>query len=178
MNKFVFSCVLSILVCAGIDRAGAAPMAIVVNCIDSISPPPNTQCFNHTLNQPFTFWVVIVDDTVSDASNISKNYRGSIHFSSDDLTAELPPYYTFTADDAGIHAFTATFHTMTTADIPSLQTITASDAANNLSSMGGFFISPATPQAALPAPTLDGIELAVLGGALGLAASFSLYRFK
>jgi hypothetical protein len=119
-----------------------------------------------------------VDDTFLDFSNISKNYTGTIHFTSDDPTAELPPDYAFTATDAGIHKFTATFHSLTTTNIPSLQFITVNDAANKISGMWGFFISPAPQQTALSAPTLDSASLAVLGGVLGMVALLSLYRLK
>jgi hypothetical protein len=45
--------------------------------------------------------------TVVDAyGNVVTGYRGTIHFSSSDTTANLPRDYTFTAADAGVHTFT------------------------------------------------------------------------
>jgi sugar lactone lactonase YvrE len=38
-------------------------------------------------------------------------YAGTVHFSSTDASAQLPGDYTFTPDDQGSHAFTATFNT-------------------------------------------------------------------
>ncbi len=37
--------------------------------------------------------------------NTDVNYAGTIHFSSNDSRSELPPNYTFSAADAGVHAF-------------------------------------------------------------------------
>ena len=38
-------------------------------------------------------------------------YRGTVRFSASDVAAGLPAEYTFTAADAGVHTFTATFNT-------------------------------------------------------------------
>lgn len=38
------------------------------------------------------------------------SYRGTVHFSADDASVDLPPDYTFTAADAGAHTFSVTFH--------------------------------------------------------------------
>lgn len=38
------------------------------------------------------------------------SYRGTVHFSADDASVDLPPDYTFTASDAGAHTFSVTFH--------------------------------------------------------------------
>lgn len=47
--------------------------------------------------------------TVRDAfGNLATNYTGTVGFSSSDPLASLPPNYTFTAADAGVHTFTAT----------------------------------------------------------------------
>ena len=47
--------------------------------------------------------------TVEDAyGNVVTGYVGTVHFSSSDSTATLPPDYTFTAGDAGVHTFTST----------------------------------------------------------------------
>ncbi|HJW92593.1 MAG TPA: hypothetical protein VJ901_03150 [Thermoanaerobaculia bacterium] len=37
-------------------------------------------------------------------------YTGTVHFSADDPSVELPPDYTFTGADAGSHTFTVIFH--------------------------------------------------------------------
>jgi len=38
------------------------------------------------------------------------SYRGTVHFSADDASVDLPSDYTFTAADAGAHTFSVTFH--------------------------------------------------------------------
>lgn len=44
--------------------------------------------------------------TLRDAQNaIAANYTGTVHFTSNDPQATLPPDYTFTAMDAGVHTF-------------------------------------------------------------------------
>ncbi len=60
--------------------------------------------------------------TVKDAfGNVSSGYTGTVVFSSTDGQAGLPANYTFTAADAGVHAFTATLKTA------GVQTITVKD---------------------------------------------------
>jgi hypothetical protein len=46
--------------------------------------------------------------TATDAyGNRIQGYRGTVHFTSSDPKASLPPNYTFTAADAGTHVFVA-----------------------------------------------------------------------
>jgi uncharacterized delta-60 repeat protein len=54
--------------------------------------------------------------------NLATGYTSTVHFTSTDPAASLPPDYTFTAADLGAHAFSATFATAGT------QTITATPA--------------------------------------------------
>jgi hypothetical protein len=42
--------------------------------------------------------------------NVATGYTGTVTFSSDDDSANLPDNYTFTADDAGVHTFSAAFN--------------------------------------------------------------------
>jgi hypothetical protein len=63
--------------------------------------------------------------TVSDAyGNVVTGYTGTVKFSSSDKAAVLPPSYTFTAADKGVHTFSATLNTVGT------QSITATDSGN------------------------------------------------
>ncbi|MBN1189100.1 MAG: S8 family serine peptidase [Dehalococcoidales bacterium] len=62
-------------------------------------------------------------------SNIAAGYRGTVHFTSSDSEAELPPDYAFTESDNGTHSFEAVFKTTGT------QSITASD--TSVSSLSG-----------------------------------------
>jgi hypothetical protein len=41
---------------------------------------------------------------------VATGYTGTIHFSSNENHADLPPNYTFTAADMGRHVFSATFN--------------------------------------------------------------------
>jgi hypothetical protein len=43
---------------------------------------------------------------------VATGYRGTVSFSSSDLTAVLPAKYTFTSADSGVHTFTATLKTV------------------------------------------------------------------
>jgi hypothetical protein len=66
----------------------------------------------------------MVTVTVLDAyGNVATGYRGSIHFTSTDTAAALPPDYTFTSTDKGVHTFSATFNTVGS------QTLTVTDKA-------------------------------------------------
>jgi hypothetical protein len=56
--------------------------------------------------------------------NVATGYTGTVHFASSDPQAVLPADYTFSAADAGSHAFTATLNTVGT------QTVSATDTAN------------------------------------------------
>ena len=68
-------------------------------------------------------FTVTVRDTIG---QIATGYAGSIYFSSSDVQAGLPASYTFTAADAGVHSFTATFRTA------GIQSLTARDASGAL----------------------------------------------
>jgi hypothetical protein len=77
-----------------------------------------------TTGVPHTFTV-----TAEDASGrTDTSYAGPVHFSSSDSQSVLPPDYTFTAADGGVHSFTVTFTT------PGSQTVSATDTANSSTS--------------------------------------------
>ncbi len=69
---------------------------------------------------PFDLTVTAVDP--SGATDPS--YQGTVHFTSTDPTAVLPPDYTFLAADAGVHTFDAV-----KLSTPGVQTVTVTDAA-------------------------------------------------
>jgi hypothetical protein len=60
-------------------------------------------------------------------NNVATGYTGTVHFSSTDSLASLPPDYTFTATDRGAHSFYSTnwviFRTR------GIQTLTVTDTA-------------------------------------------------
>jgi hypothetical protein len=64
-------------------------------------------------------------------------YTGTIFFSSSDGQAILPPSYTFTAQDAGVHTFSATLKTAGT------QSITVTDDTGLTATDGGITVKPA-----------------------------------
>ena len=85
--------------------------------------------------QPFSVTV-----TASDAQGgVVGSYSGTVHFSSSDTSTGvvLPADYTFTAADAGTHTFSATL--IRTGP----QTLTVSDAANNLSTSSSLSVNAA-----------------------------------
>lgn len=64
-----------------------------------ISAPPSAAS-----GTPFSITVTAVDDY----GNVATGYTGTVTFTSSDKQAVLPEDYTFTAADAGVHAFTVT----------------------------------------------------------------------
>jgi hypothetical protein len=66
---------------------------------------------------PFSFTVTALDDF----GNVATGYLGTVAFTSSDTKARLPANYTFTAANAGVAAFTATFNTV------GVQSLTATD---------------------------------------------------
>src|SRR5262249_28205922 len=72
--------------------------------------------------------------------NVVTDYAGKVHFTSTDARAALPADYTFTADDAGSHTFSATLFTAAT------QSLTVADKLTPTSSNGteaGILVDPA-----------------------------------
>lgn len=71
--------------------------------------------------------------------NLVGSYRGSVHFTSTDAAAVLPPDYTFTSTDNGTHTFTSGV----TLKSVGTQSVTASDSLNGLSgSQTGITVNP------------------------------------
>jgi len=58
-------------------------------------------------------------------------YAGTVHFTSDDPKAVLPPDYTFVPADAGTHMFSATMNSAGPSVYTASHTITATDVANS-----------------------------------------------
>jgi uncharacterized repeat protein (TIGR03803 family) len=81
----------------------------------------------------FTVTALNADGTVN------TGYTGTVTFSSSDPQAVLPPSYTFTAADQGVHTFSATLKTAGS------QAITATDAATGsvTGSQAGIVVNPA-----------------------------------
>lgn len=81
--------------------------------------------------------------TAYDASyNVATGYRGTVQFTSTDGAATLPMSYTFTAADAGVHAFTNGFILRT----PGSQAVSIADvAAPAFAGTVGVTVGPSTP---------------------------------
>lgn len=63
-----------------------------------------------TAGVPFMVTVTAIDAT-NNTDSTAYAYRGTVRFTSSDLSAVLPASYTFTATDRGVHSFTVTLRT-------------------------------------------------------------------
>lgn len=82
---------------------------------------------NTTTGVPFNFTVTALNSGATDTS-----YAGTVHFTSDDPKAVLPPDYTFVPADAGTHTFSATMNSAGPSIGTANHALTAIDTANNL----------------------------------------------
>jgi len=131
---------------------------LFVNCIPGSTPPSSAECFKVTAGKPFTAYVIADDAN----RQIDPTYRGSVHFTSNDPAATLPPDHTFTAADAGIFTFQFTFNTPPN-PVPADGRIIVTDAANSLSGSGGFLVYPAAVlTTAVPALSFASLSVLVL----------------
>ena len=78
-----------------------------------------------TTSVPFSFTVTARNGAATDAA-----YSGTVHFTSDDPQAVLPPNYTFIPGDAGTHTFSATMNSAGSGSSNANHTITVTDIAN------------------------------------------------
>lgn len=97
------------------------------------------------------------------AGNVVASYGGTVHFTSTDPAAQLPPNYTFVSTDAGSHTFAVTFQTAGT------QTVSVTDVAT--SSVTGSQTIRVTPAQLLYVANLYGNTVTVYAaGATGNAS--------
>jgi hypothetical protein len=84
--------------------------------------------------------------------NLATAYRGTIHFTSSDLSAVLPADYTFTAADAGVHAFAGGLRLETVGSqwVRATDTVTASLAGSQT-----VVVAPAGPATLLTVSTAN-----------------------
>jgi RHS repeat-associated protein len=94
------------------------------------------------------------------AGNVLAGYRGTVHFTSSDLLAALPADYTFTGTDAGTHVFKAMMATVGT------QSLTARDAAANLSGTETGIVVAAAPADPAAALQLSGLPATTTAGSV------------
>jgi hypothetical protein len=93
--------------------------------------------------------LVLIVTAVDTFGNTTPAYAGTVHFTATDPKATLPADYTFTAGDAGVHAFSATLVTA----VP-VQLIQATDTAHAT-------ITGATPSVAVSPATAAALVVAV-----------------
>jgi hypothetical protein len=147
---------------SGAIAAGPA-VGFTVNCIRSAYPPVSTHCFDATLGSPVTAYIVAFDSF----GQIATSYAGTVHLTSADPTATLPPDHTFTAADAGIWAAPVTFHSLISSNMPSPQAITATDTTSPaITGMQLWQVYQAPPPASTPSLNAVGIGfmLLLIGG--------------
>jgi len=94
-----------------LGRLGAAKKAFVTVIVHPVGAG---QRVNHTVRGTRTNYRIW-------------HYGGTVHFTSSDARAQLPPDYTFTANDGGAHLFTVTFGSWDT------QTLTVQDTVASVS---------------------------------------------
>src|SRR5439155_2929134 len=110
--------------------------------------------------QPFSVTV-----TAEDANgNPASSYSGTVHVATSDTSAgvALPADYTFTAADAGTHSFSVTLIRS------GPQTLTASDAANNLSTTSNPTVNAAPASRLMLA---SGVSTATAGSSVSFAVT-------
>jgi fibronectin type 3 domain-containing protein len=80
--------------------------------------------------------------------NTTPGYRGTVHFTSSDHVAPLPPNYTFTSSDAGVHKFMVVLVTAGT------QSVSVTDTANSsiTGTLSGIIVVLAQPTAGISGP--------------------------
>jgi len=96
--------------------------------------------------------------TAYDSSyNIATGYTGTVHFTSTDGSATLPPDYTFTPGDAGVHAFPSGFTLFTPGS--HIVTFTDTATATNTGSVGVTVGPPAPTGLSATATTTTSVSL-------------------
>ncbi len=123
------------------NREAAPSMAQATTVVNVAAMPTHIQIVPagnaYIAGTPFTITVRILDN----GGNVVPGYTGTITFGSSDPQASLPPNYTFTAADAGVHTFTVTLFTA------GPQTLIAGDALDNLTGQAAVINEFATPTA-------------------------------
>ena len=89
--------------------------------------------------------------------NTTTGYTGTVHFTSSDAQAVLPADYTFTATDAGVHTFSATFKTAGSQSLTATDMVTSAISGARI----GIAVSPAVASALVvsgyPSPITVGV---------------------
>jgi hypothetical protein len=114
-----------------------------------------------TAGTPFGFTITALDAF----NHVVTGYGGTVHFTASAGSNALPADYTFTAGDAGVHAFSGA-----TLGIAGTETLTAKDKSNStITGMAAVRVNPGAVThfgVSAPATTLDGAAFAVTVSAL------------
>lgn len=70
-------------------------------------------------------------------NSVATGYRGTVHFTSDDAAAVLPPDYAFLAADSGVHAFAVTLNTAGSKSVVATDTTAGSISGNAMIAVSG-----------------------------------------
>jgi hypothetical protein len=137
---------------------GTSTVSVLLNAADWSAPQASSFAVNGFPSPTtagaagnFTVTVKYADGTTD------THYIGTVLFTSSDPQAVLPPAYTFTAADAGVHTFSATLYTAGT------QSITATDFTTGIVSGtdAGITVNAAAAStlsvAGFPSPTIAGV---------------------
>jgi predicted outer membrane repeat protein len=103
------------------DAAGNTSEFAQVPVAVAQAPVTHLQVTGFPLSVPIGIASTFTVSALDAFGNVVPTYLDTIHFTSDDTAAVLPPDYMFTTTDAGVHSFTATLNTVGT------HSITASD---------------------------------------------------
>jgi Bacterial Ig domain len=113
--------------------------------------------------------------TVKDqAGNVATGYRGTVHFSSSDLSASLPADFTFSAADAGVHTFEVALQTVGT------QSVTATDSVAGVAGSLGNIAVHANPTTLVPVTNVSDLvydpvhEMLVIATTIGTVERFDV----
>src|SRR5207253_239299 len=94
----------------GIVVSAAAASSFVVTGFPSPTTAGVASNFTVTAKDPY--------------NNTATGYRGTVHFTTSPAQPASPPNYTFTTDDAGQHAFSATLKTAGSRSLTATDTVT------------------------------------------------------
>jgi hypothetical protein len=153
------------LVASSANNNGANPNAVSTSMFDSVSVVPAVLQTSHldvsaasaavNPGMPVNITVRALDPF----NNPVPGYRGTVHFTASDTAATLPPDYTFTAADNGVHTFSVTLQTL------GRQSVLATDTASNLITGGTAVL--VTNQAVLGSLIVAGFPSPVAAGVQG-----------
>ncbi|MGI8688043.1 MAG: beta strand repeat-containing protein [Thermomicrobiales bacterium] len=126
----------------------AGPVAPAAHNVKNVSPAPPL-----AVQSGISLTIIV---TALDANqNIATGYTGTIHFTSSDSHAVLPPNYTFALADDGVHSFTLALNSTGTQTV-TVTDITGSPATGSVSiivTAVPVTVVPITPAPATPTPS-------------------------